>query len=489
MKKVTFLFLLIFIIALFFLDVEVVTLSPLAELKALLKGVFSPKISMLFELWRAAVNTLVFAFCGVAFAVIVGAVTTPLYRFRLFRIVVTMVRSVHEIFWAFILLPLVGLNAVCGCFAIAIPYSAIFCKRLYEIYKDSDLRPASVIPGKLPWIIRFLFGAFPILFEEVRAFSSYRFECALRSSAVLGFIGLPTIGYHLESYFKEGYYSEAFALLLFFYILIALKKYWLRLKIVPLYVLGSFILLSKEIHILPENWVRFFTYDIVPWPMKRTGFIEGTNTLEFAFPQTYEWLQKLWQSEIQSALLQTVVLTQISFVLAGVFAILGLFFIHSKTSKVLIRFIGKFVLVISRTTPEYLITYVAILLWGPSMLPGVIALVVHNGAVVTILTIKRMEQIELPVDAPKKGVSRFIFFLLPQVYAAFLGNLFYRWEVMVRESALLGVLGIYTLGFYVDSAIVDDKMDKAMILLVVIALLNCCVDFCSCRIRSYIRSS
>ena len=32
------------------------------------------------------------------------------------------------------------------------------------------------------------------------------------------------------------------------------------------------------------------------------------------------------------------------------------------------------------------------------------------------------------------------------------GFLFYRWEIILRESAILGILGVYTLGFYVDSA-------------------------------------
>ena len=31
----------------------------------------------------------------------------------------------------------------------------------------------------------------------------------------------------------------------------------------------------------------------------------------------------------------------------------------------------------------------------------------------------------------------------------------------MRESAILGLLGIYTLGFYIDSAISDDQLDKA----------------------------
>mgnify|MGYP001628297230 FL=1 len=54
----------------------------------------------------------------------------------------------------------------------------------------------------------------------------------------------------------------------------------------------------------------------------------------------------------------------------------------------------------------------------------------------------------------------------------------------MRETAILGILGIYTLGFYVDSAIQNIQFDKAMILILVTALLNIGIDSLSRRIRS-----
>ena len=51
---------------------------------------------------------------------------------------------------------------------------------------------------------------------HLRSYTSYRFECGLRSSAVLGFVGLPTLGYHLESFFAQGSYSQVAALLMLF---------------------------------------------------------------------------------------------------------------------------------------------------------------------------------------------------------------------------------------------------------------------------------
>jgi len=69
------------------------------------------------------------------------------------------------------------------------------------------------------------------------------------------------------------------------------------------------------------------------------------------------------------------------------------------------------------------------------------------------------------------------------VYRAFLAFLFYRWEIIMRETAILGILGIYTLGFYVDSAIQNIQFDRAMVLIVITALLNIGVDILGRFIR------
>ncbi len=59
----------------------------------------------------------------------------------------------------------------------------------------------------------------------------------------------------------------------------------------------------------------------------------------------------------------------------------------------------------------------------------------------------------------------------------------------MRESAILGVLGIYTLGFYIDSAFSENKMDKALVLILFTAILNMTIDSISQRIRKSVKIS
>jgi phosphonate transport system permease protein len=51
------------------------------------------------------------------------------------------------------------------------------------------------------------------------AYTLYRFECGLRSSAVMGFMGVLTLGYYIDASFENRHYHEVWTYL---YALIAL---------------------------------------------------------------------------------------------------------------------------------------------------------------------------------------------------------------------------------------------------------------------------
>ena len=89
-------------------------------------------------------------------------------------------------------------------------------------------------------------------------------------------------------------------------------------------------------------------------------------------------------------------------------------------------------------------------------------------------------------DAPT-GINAYGYDALPRVYGQFLVLLFYRWEVIFRETAILGILGIATLGFYIDSAIQDIRFDRALVLIIITGLINLLIDAASRHIRTRLR--
>ena len=123
------------------------------------------------------------------------------------------------------------------------------------------------------------------------------------------------------------------------------------------------------------------------------------------------------------------------------------------------------------------------------MLPAIIALALHNGAIIGHLVGRHTTQLPMRLDAPLRRGDRYFFEVLPRAYPQLLACLFYRWEVIMRETAVFGMLGVATLGFFIDSAFSELRMDRAMLLIGVTVLLNIGVDALSRRVRHYARVS
>lgn len=489
MLRTSLCFAAIALVATLFADLEISTLNPWSELGRMAIGAVTPDIAALWQFKAALLNTVVFAFCGTFLGVVLGIGLAFAFNFTPVRLFCAFIRAIHEIFWAFIFLPVVGLNPVCGVLAIAIPYAGIFAKVYAEIVQEADHHPLEGIPAASSGLSRFVYGILPVIYDDTKHYTGYRFECALRSSAVLGFIGLPTLGFHLETAFREGLYSEAAALLYAFYLLIASLKYWLRPHLMPVYVMAAFLLLSRTVTLSWDTIVRFFTYDILPWPMRQAGVFDGTYAVSFSWGSIVAWAQEIFLNEGLEGMWNTLVLTQIVLVGTGLFALLSFPIACRHFAGKVPNRLAHVALIVMRTTPEYILAYLFVQLWGPSMLPAVCAILLHNGAILAFLSSNNADLVQLRLDAPLKWGNRYFYEILPRIYGQFLAFLFYRWEVMMRESAILGILGIYTLGFYIDSAISDDQIDKAILLILMTALLNMGIDSVSQQVRRRLKIS
>jgi len=463
--RTSFIFLAIALAGLLVADIAITTANPWQDLGRLFMGVATPNFFSTEGLLTALLRTVAFAFVGVTLGSLCGFLLALGYRFLPVRMFCAFIRSIHELFWALIFLQFFGFHPLTGVLAIAIPYSGIFAKVYSEIFEEADPEPGRLLPPGTSAISAFLYARIPDCWVQMRTYTAYRLECGLRSSAILGFVGLPTLGFYLESSFSQGLYSDAGAMLILFYILIATMPLWVRPKLLPLYILAAPFFLGDGLPIVWGNVERFFTEDIVPAPI-RNG--EGLGALS-------AWLGDVMVNEALPGIWNTVVLTQIALVATGILSLLAFPLISRHFGGPVRRTSGHVLLVIARSTPEYILAYILLQLWGPSMLPAVVALALHNGGIIGHLIGRQTNTIQLRPDAPT-GFSRYSWELVPRVYRSFLAFLFYRWEIIMRETAILGILGIYTLGFYVDSAIQNIRFDRAMILILITALLNIGVD-------------
>ncbi|MBL6952468.1 MAG: ABC transporter permease [Alphaproteobacteria bacterium] len=468
-------------VCLAFADISITTLDPWSEMKRMAWGVLTPDFSAVAGLGMVVMQTIAFALSGVALGAVGGFLLSQVFHLGPVRWICASVRAIHELFWALIFMQMLGLSPLTGVLAIAIPYAGICAKVYAETLEEAHLPALRILPRGTGILSAFFFARLPDVWVHIKNYTSYRFECGLRSSAVLGFIGLPTLGFHLETAFSEGSYSEAAALMIIFYLLIATLRYWMRPKLVGIYVLAAPFLLGGGAVIEMSNIVRFLTVDIVPAPLRGAALLDGQT-----WDNLGHWAGTLLIDQALPGMVATLLLSQIALVATGVLALALFPLISEKFFGPVVRTVGHGFLVIMRSTPEFILAYVFLQLWGPSMLPAIVALSLHNGAIIGHLMGRFSDEVRLRPDSPG-GINLYGFEILPRVYGQFLAFLFYRWEVIMRETAILGILGIATLGFFVDSALADIRLDRAMFLIAVMVAVNVAVDSLSRHIRKRLR--
>ena len=147
--------------------------------------------------------------------------------FFLVRAVMTVLRSVHEIIWAFLFLQALGAVPLAAVFAIAIPYSATLGKVFSELIDEAPTATAESLRDNGASVFQvYAFGLLPSVFPDLLAYLLYRFECGLRSAAVLGFFGSPTLGYYLKISWGERHFHEVWAYLYALFALIIVFDLW-----------------------------------------------------------------------------------------------------------------------------------------------------------------------------------------------------------------------------------------------------------------------
>ncbi|MTT53825.1 ABC transporter permease [Alcanivorax sp. VBW004] len=462
--------------ALLLADMEIARSSPGQELLRMAKGFMTPDFFATEQLGQALANTLAFAWQGTALAALFGFLMAVCWSSRAVRSFAASIRAVHELFWGLLLLQVAGLSTLTGVLAIAIPYAGIFAKVFGEFLEESDPAPAHSLPASTSAVSRFFFARLPLVWQAFKAYGSYRLECALRASAILGFIGLPTLGFHLETAFREGVYDQGAALLYLFFALIFTLRWWLRPALIPLYLIAAVVWAPPVFTGNLSTLVRFVTVDLVPAPLRHGG-----GLLEL-----WQWFAMLWQQQLWPGLWQTSVLGLAALLLTGILALVLFPLTSPLFGNRVSRTLGHGLLVVLRTTPEFFLAFFFLILLGPSMLPGIFALALHTGAIVAHLTGRFSETLRLRADAPT-GINRYAWEVLPRISPNLLAFLLYRWEVIMRETAVLGILGIHTLGFYIDSSVAEFRFDRTALLILATVLLNLGVDALSRALRQRLR--
>jgi phosphonate transport system permease protein len=151
------------------------------------------------------------------------------------RCVMIVLRSVPELIWALVFVRVVGLGPTAGVIAIALTYGGMLGKVYAEILESGEGHATqSLLRNGSGRMQAFFYALLPQNAAELTSYTVYRWECAIRSSAVLGFVGAGGLGQQMDASMKMFNGSEVATMLIVFMALVWLADQasaWLRVQL------------------------------------------------------------------------------------------------------------------------------------------------------------------------------------------------------------------------------------------------------------------
>lgn len=141
-----------------------------------------------------------------------------------------------------------------------------------------------------------------------------------------------------------------------------------------------------------------------------------------------------------------------------------------------------------RAFPDLMLALLFVAAVGPSAFAGVLAIFVSSIGMMGKLFFEAMETAEPgPVEALRaNGANRvqvFVYGLLPQVLPVILSIALYRFEINIRSSAVLGLVGAGGIGTMIQLSTMNRNWDEVGMALLTIILVVSSLDWISSKLR------
>jgi phosphonate transport system permease protein len=494
---------------------------------------------------RATWVTLTYAVCGTVLSIVIGLLGGVLasevwwlavmprqpqrvWFWGTIRSALAIPRAIHELIWGLFLLNILGLDPLVGILAIAIPYGAIVAKVFSEILDETPHQPLEALlnSGVSP-LTAFTYTLLPQAFLDLLSYTFYRFECSIRSAAVLGIIGAGGLGYEIFLSLQSLRYAQLWTL---FYALIFLSGTVDLASAALRRHLGSPSRLDLNLK-KTHRWRRSPSLRD-PWILLTLGGLGiliplcfwsvGADVSKLWSPRTLQLLQDVkataWPPRFDLAegrlllflSLQTVAMSILAITLAGVggiflsFPAASNFFLpgglfqpgHAaggdRLAAWLLLGLSRALLLLFRAVPAPI--WALVILYGmfPGLWPGAIALGIHNLGILGRLMAEANENLDQrPLVALKAQGTPvnlvFLYGVLPLTLTRSLAYILYRWEVCMRETVIVGLVGAGGLGRVLTEQLSSFDYPRVVVTLSCFILLTFGVDGVSQAARRSLR--
>jgi phosphonate transport system permease protein len=465
-----------------------------------------------------ALVTVAYAVLGAALAVLLGglgavlAARTTWGRRRLgwtlTRGALAVPRGLHEAVWGLLLVNVLGLDPWVGVLAIGVPYGAVtakvFADLLDEVPRGGYEALLAAGAGRATAV---LYGLLPPAAGGLLSYSFYRLECAVRSAVVLGLIGAGGLGYQLSLSFSSLRWAEVWSCVYALALLCAVADVGGRAvrrrvsapraptgaagtrpardRLLTGVVLGALALIAWSWWYLAVSPATLFA--------ARTGE-QLAYVLGAAWPPDTEGpllasIARLAVDTVQMSVIAIAVATAGAVLLAGLAA-------HPDVGAGPVRRLTgwavRAVLLLLRAVPPPVWALVVLFVLLPGVLPGALALGVYTLGVLGRLAAEATEELDPRPRAALAALGAgpaggWLYGVLPRATGPVLAYALYRWEVAIRDSVLVGLLGAGGLGALLASQVAVFDWGAVTTTLVALVLLTLAVDLVSARARAALR--
>lgn len=500
---------------------------------------FSPEILKLTL--DSTLKTLAYAVCGTFLSVLIGLVFGVLSSevwwqsvlkggkakspWLLVRAVLAIPRAIHELIWGLFFVNIFGLDPLVAILAIAIPFGTITAKVFSEILDETPRQSliALLNSGVFP-LTAFAYSLIPQAFLNLLSYSFYRFECSIRAAAVLGIIGAGGLGYQILLSLQSLRYEQMWTFLISLVLLSGLTDFWsallrhrlgapsrldlnvLNLKkrnqpnnkndpIVKASLLGGIILLLFSFWYVQADFAKL-------WSLRTFQLFVGV--IHDVFPPDTSQLNQLFTLSTQTLAMSILAMTGaglggilLSFPAAKNFLLLSLFIKGSWGNitcswATIILLITRFLLLFVRAVPEPIWALIFLFVLFPGILPGAIALGLHNLGILGRLMAEVTENLDQrPMQSLKAlGATNsqiFLYSVLPHTLPRFMAYILYRWEVCIRATVIVGLVGAGGLGRLLTEQLSSFDYKGLLTTLIVFIGLTFFVDLISSSVRRTLR--
>ena len=143
------------------------------------------------------------------------------------RLWIAFARSIHELIWGILFITAIGLSTEAAIIAVTIPFSGILAKIYAEIFEEHTKEVQNMFRSiGAGYFTSFVLGILPLAFPDLVSYTFYRLECAFRTAAVFGFVGIETIGYRIKLSSDEFHYHEVWTYLYVLFFTVAIIEWW-----------------------------------------------------------------------------------------------------------------------------------------------------------------------------------------------------------------------------------------------------------------------